>query len=272
MTSSRWTIDQLKLAFHLYCLLPFGQLHRRNAEVVELAGLIGRTPSAVAMKLGNFASLDPAIVASGRKGLEGASRLDRQIWEFFQADWEGLAVECAQLRQALRAERGLSPEEADEAVDMPEDFTGATRQVLVEQRIKQHFFRRAVLGSYAGRCCMSGLSEPGLLIASHIVPWRQDPANRLNPANGLCLSALHDRAFDQGLLSLDDDYRILLAEPLRRKADPFVRQVLQPLAGRPIALPERFRPEARFVAWHRQHVFVDSGGGGSAAVSRGDFV
>ena len=101
MTSSRWTIDQLKLAFHLYCLLPFGQLHRRNAEVVELAGLIGRTPSAVAMKLCNFASLDPAIVASGRKGLEGASRLDRQIWEFFQADWEGLAVEGAQLRQAL---------------------------------------------------------------------------------------------------------------------------------------------------------------------------
>ncbi|WP_349618348.1 HNH endonuclease [Azotobacter salinestris] len=272
MNSNRWTINQLKLAFHLYCRLSFGQLHQGNPEVVELAGLIGRTPSALAMKLCNFASLDPAIVASGRKGLAGASRLDRQIWELFRADWEGLAMECAYLRQALRAERGLPSEEADEAAELPEDFTGATRQVLVEQRIKQQFFRRAVLGSYVGRCCMSGLSEPCLLIASHIVPWRQDPANRLNPANGLCLSALHDRAFDQGLLSLDDEYRILLAEPLRRAADPFVRQVLQPLAGRPIALPERFLPEARFVAWHRQHVFVDSGGSGPLAArpSTGD--
>ncbi|MFB8830733.1 HNH endonuclease [Azotobacter sp. CWF10] len=247
-------------------------MHSRTVEIVELAGLIGRTPSALAMKLCNFASLDPAIVASGRKGLAGASRLDRQIWELFQADWEGLAMECAYLRQALRAERGLPSEEADEAAELPEDFTGATRQVLVEQRIKQQFFRRAVLGSYVGRCCMSGLSEPRLLIASHIVPWRQDPANRLNPANGLCLSALHDRAFDQGLLSLDDEYRILLAEPLCRAVDPFVRQVLQPLAGRPIALPERFLPEARFVAWHRQHVFVDSGGSGPLAArpSTGD--
>ena len=51
------------------------------------------------MKLGNFASLDPAITSTGRKGLDGASDLDREIWANFHADWEGLALECAQLRE-----------------------------------------------------------------------------------------------------------------------------------------------------------------------------
>lgn len=254
MSRNRWTADQLKLAFHLYCRFPFGQLHSRQPEIVELAGLIGRTPSALAMKLVNFASLDPAIVASGRKGLDGASRLDREIWAQFHADWEGLALECEGLRTTLRAEHGLPVEVVEEVAFA--DFTGATRQVLVEQRIKQQFFRRTVLGSYRGRCCMSGLAEPRLLLASHIVPWRADKANRLNPANGLCLSALHDRAFDQGLITLEDDFTITLAEQLRQRDEPFVREVLRPLAGRPIELPERFLPSVEFVAWHRQQVFV----------------
>lgn len=260
MNSNRWTLDQLKLAFHLYCRLPFGQLHSRNPEIIELAGLLGRTPAALAMKLVNFASLDPAIVASGRKGLAGASRLDREIWEQFHADWEGLALECAVLLTTLRAQQDLPPEtlDADEASDalVLEDFTGETRQALVEQRIKQHFFRRAVLSNYRGRCCMSGLGEPSLLLASHIVPWGVDRANRLNPANGLCLSALHDRAFDQGLIALADDFTILVSERVLQRDEPFARTVLGALAGRPIELPERFLPRLEFVAWHRQQVFV----------------
>ncbi|PKO63479.1 MAG: hypothetical protein CVU23_10510 [Betaproteobacteria bacterium HGW-Betaproteobacteria-17] len=202
MSSNRWTSEQLKLAFNLYCQLPFGKLHSRNAEIIELATLIGRTPSAVAMKLVNFASLDPAITSTGRSGLGNASSLDREVWDEFHADWERLAVECALLNQQLlegRAEPVSAPE-SDETFDL-NDYSGETRQVLTEQRIKQNFFRRAVLASYRGRCCMSGLSDARLLIASHIVPWSKDKANRLNPSNGLCLSAIHDRAFDKGLIS-----------------------------------------------------------------------
>ena len=78
MATTRWTKEQLKLAFHLYCQLPFGKLDMRTPDVIGLAKLIGRTPSAVSMKLNNFASLDPAITGTGRKGLVGASNLDRE--------------------------------------------------------------------------------------------------------------------------------------------------------------------------------------------------
>ena len=56
MTRSAWTAEQLKLAFHLYCQLPFGRLSRGNPEVIALANLIGWTPSAVALKLTNLNS------------------------------------------------------------------------------------------------------------------------------------------------------------------------------------------------------------------------
>lgn len=253
--SKNWTKDQAKLAFHLYCQLPFGKLHKSNPEVIRLAQVIGRTPSAVAMKLVNFASLDPAITSTGRRGLEGASALDREIWAEFHADWERLAVECEILRRSVDPE--LVADEADESLT-PEDFTGETRQVVTEQRIKQNFFRRAVLSSYGGRCCMSGLSEPRLLIASHIVPWSKDKKNRLNPCNGLCLSAIHDRAFDKGLITLSDDFTIMVSDEIKRRKEEFLKAVFVPLEGRPIALPERFAPNARFVSWHRMELFVDS--------------
>jgi len=256
MTANRWKKEQLKLAFHLYCQLPFGKLHSRNPEIIQLAKLINRTPGAVAMKLVNFASLDPAITSTGRTGLGNAGSLDREVWAEFHADWEKLAVECEMLRRNLDA-NAQAIDEADEQL-VTEDFTGETRKVITEQRIKQNFFRRAVLSSYRGRCCMSGLSEPRLLIASHIVPWSKDKANRLNPSNGLSLSAIHDRAFDKGLITLTDNFKIVVSEELKRKNESFIMEVLLPLDGRAIELPERFTPQAEFIAWHRKELFVDN--------------
>lgn len=105
---------------------------------------------------------------------------------------------------------------------------------------------------------MSGLSESRLLIASHIVPWSKDKTNRLNPSNGLCLSAIHDRAFDKGLITISDDMKVLVSEELKQNKETFVVQVLLPLEGRAIEMPERFAPQREFIAWHRNELFVDN--------------
>lgn len=251
--AKNWTRKQLKIAFLLYCQLPFGKLHSRNPDIIKLAELFGRTPSSVAMKLVNFASLDPLITGSGRVGLKGASRLDKEIWAEFHANWESLALESEQLRLQLLEDKGLSepiPIDNSEMFTLA-DYSGETRQVLVQQRIKQQFFRKAVLNSYRGRCCMSGVSDSSFLVASHIVPWSEDKANRLNPSNGLCLSAIHDRAFDQALISLTDDYRVLLSERLLHSKDDFLKTTFLSLKDRPIEIPERFAPAPEFLAKHR---------------------
>jgi putative restriction endonuclease len=108
----------------------------------------------------------------------------------------------------------------------------------VQVRVNQARFRRAILASYNATCCMSGLRVPQLLVASHIVPWSMDTQNRLNPSNGLCLSALHDRAYDQGLITVLPDFTIRVGEALRRpELDPFAQTSLAQCQGQAIRLP-----------------------------------
>ena len=109
-TRTNWTRRQLLLAFALYCRLPFGRLHNRNPEIVRYAEAIGRTPSALAMKLVNIASLDPAITTTGRRGLRAASAADRAMWDEMNSDWERFAVESQRALTDIEEPRnGSSP-------------------------------------------------------------------------------------------------------------------------------------------------------------------
>jgi hypothetical protein len=247
LTKGFWTKEQTKLAFNLYCQIPYGRIHGRNPEIVTLSKIIGRTPDAVAMKMLNIASLDPIIIKSGRTGLGNASNLDRAVWEEFNSNWEAAATECTLIFQQLSESKISDPTIDEISAFSMQDFTGETRQVLTHQRIKQNFFRRSVLSSYRGRCCMSGLSDSRLLVASHIIPWSVDKANRLNPSNGLCLSAIHDKAFDNGLLSLSDSGEILISDELRRVDDNFMKNIFLSLENKVIEMPEKFAPNITFL-------------------------
>jgi putative restriction endonuclease len=94
---SLWTREELILAINLYCKIPFGKIHQRNSEIIHLASLINRTPGSVALKMVNFASLDPSLKARGIKGASNASKLDSEIWnEFFNA-WDILPFESEKI-------------------------------------------------------------------------------------------------------------------------------------------------------------------------------
>lgn len=224
------------LAVNLYCKIPFGKIHVRNPDIIHLADVLGRTPGSVSYKLANFASIDPTLERIGAKNV---SKLDRAVWDEFFADWESLVYES----ELQMAELGM----ADEPEPTPAK-TGTMRSATVKVRINQDFFRKMILSSYNGACCITGIDNRELLVASHIVPWSQDAKNRLNPMNGLCLNALHDRAFDAGLISLDDDYRVMVSKRVRH-------DLLGAYDRKPIRLPGRFLPDRRFIAFHRVQVF-----------------
>lgn len=256
--TNRWSREELLVAFNLYCQLPFGKLHKGNPEIIRHAALIGRTPSSVAMKLVNLASLDPAITANGRKGLGNASSADKAIWNEFHDDWEGLAVESRQALEAFASTARVQieddePQESDAFVS----YEGVTKSVIAKARVKQSFFRRAVLSSYKNRCCISGVGDSRLLIASHIVPWEMDTKNRLNPRNGLCLSALHDKAFDRGLITVTADYRVKVSTALKaQESNAFIRDTLISIEGKSIQIPEKFMPDKSFLKRHELEIFV----------------
>jgi hypothetical protein len=86
---------------------------------------------------------------------------------------------------------------------------------LVVQRIGQDIFRDALMDYWGSRCPVTGITEPALLRASHIVPWAEcGDEQRLDVHNGLLLSALWDAAFDKGLVSFTDDGRPLISPRL----------------------------------------------------------
>lgn len=248
--SKRWTEEQLLVAFALYCRLSFGQFHQHHPEIKRYAALIGRTPSALAMKLSNIASLDPVITASGRTGLKGASQADRDMWDAMQQDWEGFALRSQAALDELGA-TDIKPQEPDNAMS---DFSAEDAMVRRKQRIGQNLFRQAVLSAYDYRCCISGLAVPELLVASHIVPWSQDVKNRLNPRNGLALSALHDKAFDLGYLTLDENYRVVISPLLGNSEDSFLQESLWRYDGCQIYLPSKFSPQPDFLEFHRKNI------------------
>lgn len=251
-----WTRQQLLVAFYLYTTeLTFGQCHARQPLVIEYARLINRTPSALAMKLCNIASLDPAITHTGRKGLSGASAADRAMWQTMQSDWTGFFAAAEAAIEELDVGRAVAEpvEVCDQSVG---DYYGGARRTEIEVRVGQGSFRRAVLSAYAHRCCISGLAEPRLLVASHIVPWRADENNRLNPRNGLALSMLHDKAFDIGLITVDDQLRVVVSDQRWSADDEFLQQSLVRYHGQSLHLPEKFMPQQAFLEYHREHVFL----------------
>lgn len=249
-----WTRGQLLIAFKLYCQLDFGKLHHRNPEIIKWAGAIGRTPDALAMKLVNIASLDPLITSSGRRGLSGASNADKAMWQEMQADWAAFAVEMESATQRYSKNfEGSTDLDPLGSTDDSADYTGQSKEAVVQIRIGQAYFRRAVLSAYSGKCCISGLSEPKLLVASHIVPWRSGVRDRLNPRNGLCLSAIHDRAFDQGLIYLSDNLEVMLTHRISGNRDEsFIKAAFGTFEGKRIEVPDKFSPDVNFIRQHRE--------------------
>ncbi len=251
MARLNWTRDQLLVAFNLYFRIPFGRMHGKNPEIIQLANYIGRTPDALAMKLCNLASLDPEEQARKIKGLKGASQLDREIWAEFHSNWEQLAFES---EIAIRHFSTATPEELERIPVKPLGATEAIRKTRV--RLVQRFFRQAVLSSYGSRCAVCLIPERRLLIASHIIPWRDNEERRADPSNGLSLCSLHDRAFDQGLISVDDSLRLLVSYRLKTKdAVSVQRAAFHDLEGQTLCQPLRFDPDPAALEYHRSKIF-----------------
>ncbi len=264
MSARNWTYDETLLAFELYCKTPFGKIHLRNPDVVELSSLLRRTPSSVAMKMVNFASLDPELKKRNVKGLSNSSKMDRTVWrDFFENGCE-LIIRAHKIREKLESQKlsEVSPIELRDdfcAYARQETFPpGMDRKTLSAQRIGQDFFRKTVLASYNLRCCITGLSIKPLLIASHIKPWAasDDISEKTNPRNGLCLNALHDRAFDVGLISIDEDYRVMISKTIKESEfGPHSIDFFMPFEGRQIDLPNKFTPDLEFIRYHNAEIF-----------------
>lgn len=253
MARNIWTRDELILALSVYFQLPFGRLNHTTKEVRELGRLLGRSENSAALRLVNFAACDPYILSTGRHGMSSGVGICQPIWDEFANDKERLFME------AERIKARLLEQPIEQVLRIPQtDLLGAERDAVVRQRVNQSAFRTMVLYNYEERCAITGINVPELLVASHIIPWAEStPEQKLNPENGICLSALYDKAFDRGLITVSpDDYTINLSSALREyETEAYFDKHFRVISGQKLIMPIEHLPNRDFLAWHRDHVY-----------------
>jgi len=249
----RWTKEQTIVAFNLYCKIPFNKVTSSNPEVIKYAKIIGRSVNSLKMKIGNFGSFDPELKKRGIVGLANSSKLDEVVWNEFNNNWEVLAFESEKILSKFAGGGILKNDKIDE-----DDFIfeeGIEKERMVRVRVNQNFFRQTVLSANNFTCCVTGIDIPELLIASHIIPWSRAAKDRLNPRNGLCLNALHDKAFDKGLMTITTDFKIKISPKILHKPSVPTEKWIASFDGKNIIIPERFVPTANFFEYHNKHIF-----------------
>src|SRR5487761_1697908 len=128
MERRNWTRDELIVAFNLYCKTPFGRIHYRNSDIIALARVLGRTPSALSWKLANFARFDPALKERDIAGATHGGKLEGEVWNEFSENWEDLAFESERLRLEMSgSDLNFEPTETFPA--------GKTRDALIRARV-----------------------------------------------------------------------------------------------------------------------------------------
>lgn len=244
----KWTRAEEIIVLKLYCEIPFKNSSKSHPKVIETANLINRSPSSVNMKIGNFGSFDENLKKRGIVGLSNASKLDEEIWNEFNNNWDKLAFEFENIVA------NLSDKDNEKNIVIPQ---GKERLSVVKQRVNQNFFRNAVLSSYNNSCCITGLSTSQLLVASHIKPWSEsNDAEKTNPTNGLCLNGLHDKAFDKGFLTVDENYTIHISNDITDILNgETVERYFEFYNNKKITIPDRFLPNKEYLQYHNDIIF-----------------
>jgi putative restriction endonuclease len=244
-----WTKEELILAFNLYLKIPFGKTHSTNKDIIHLANLINRTPSSVALRLANFASVDPVLKARGIKGMDGGKKIVQPIWDEFFMNQEELIF----LSEKILAEKENTSIEKKYNL---QNLKGEDVLRIVKTRVNQSVFRQMVLSNYNNKCAITGIDIPELLLASHIIPWSKNEEHRLNPENGICFSALFDKAFDNGLIGININYEIIFSDTIKKKKETeFFKKYFTSIENQKIIVAQKYSPRKEFLEYHLDTIF-----------------
>ena len=242
-----WTREQLIMALNVYCKIPFKDVKEWHPIIQKYAPLIGRTPTALKMKVGNFGRFDPNLRAKSITGLGHGGKQEENVWNEFWGSPDRLAYES----ERLFAERAGKAVEDYLSIDPQTLPKGEEREAVIRQRINQNFFRTTVLCAYLNQCCITGITHSALLEACHISSWAEDKDNRTNPQNGLCMNPLFHRAYDKYLMAVNPDFKIVISEQMMDGInDETFRNYLHNIHGREIKMPEKFIPDKNLLAKH----------------------
>lgn len=228
-----WNITSLQRIAELKALVTSEQVKQNESE-----WLVGNIPKSYLLK-----GYCKAALSSYSRFLVAQNQEDDLISLFEQH--KGSATELAALLNT-------KPSNVEALLDGLKETSGEDVIRAVKTRLNQNVFRRMLIDIYGGACCITGMNIPEVNRASHIISWADDTSKRLDPSNGLYLSATYDAAFDKHLISLDDDYRIILSSEIKDYyTNESVGEYFIKKEGSKIKLPSAYLPNKRYLEKHR---------------------
>ena len=250
---NKWTREETIVAFNVYCKIPFKSSSKTHPLIIKYAKLLGRSSSALNMKVGNIGRLDPDLKERGITGLIHGAKMEEDVWNEFYGNPDLLAFESEKIIAQI-SNQSIEDSVAIKTDDLPE---GIERTTIIRQRVNQSFFRSAVMSAYNFKCCISGINAPQLLDACHIVNWSEDINNRTNPKNGLCMNPFFHKAYDKNLLAITPDMLVIVSEELfQSTTEKSFFNYLKEINRRKIIIPDKFLPQRELLALHYDK-FID---------------
>ena len=247
-----WSEDETLFLFKVFLTEPQSNLRLDSPFIGRLTEVLPRKREAIHHKLEDIRSNNPGYIASGRKPKKCANMV-KEIWASLMEDD---ATTLRRMDDVYReyGEKGTITEtvvldDINPGLDVPSECT---------RRVGQQVFRRTVATNYDLRCCITGISTPELLVASHIKPWKEsDPEEKTSPYNGLYLNRLHDGLFDKHLMTLDEDLRIVYSDEVRENND---EDVFERFFGKSenarIRMPSKYDIDENLIAYHRERAYA----------------
>ena len=190
----------------------------------------------IAMDILHYFDID-----GNKKGVLKQRKLEDEL-ELSQGEYKKI---LQKIKEYFNAEQEVRTNIENSVFLVNTSSTELTTQTKI--RINQSVLRKYVLNNYRHQCALCEINKPDLLICSHIKPWAIDTENRLNPSNAICFCVLHDRLFDRGYFSLDENYQIIFSS----KADSSIKQLL---FGMKFKTPTKNPPDPLFLKYHYNEV------------------
>lgn len=249
-TRRDWTDLEDIACLYLYLSKGRKQIDDSDPDLVKLAKALGRTPGAVSFKSANFRFIDPY---SKGKGFEHGSKMDVKVWTEYADDLER-AREVFDLFI-------LSPDSSSEVISTELKIDSKNYEIpdsygKVATRASQFKIRSNALSIYGERCSLCRMDVPMLLVASHVVPWKSDQTIRGDPRNVILLCAMHDKMFDRGIISIDENYRVISSSKLHEY--PVAERHVKHFLGNRMEIKcgDEMLPKQNYLEYHRKHIFI----------------
>lgn len=247
MANRLWTREEFILALDLYFRIPFGQIDKNNPDIIKLADFIGRTASSIGMRLSNYANCDPKLKAVGIKGLEGGQQKCQPYWDEF-------ANERGKLKSAAIESKIKLVESHSKGSD--QFYTHISEWDNLVNEMYDYKFQDIVNKNYQEHCAISGMKTKQFLVGCHIIPSSENEEESMKASNGILLNLLYARAFVEGLIGFDTDYKIYFSSELKQHKLGSGYHLFKRYEGEHLQLGDVVvKPDINFLEWHMDTVF-----------------